>query len=80
MTDNESHVNIEAVKRNAAAQGIVLQEIAIFYAGLTDAEKSLMQEQNLLKQDNGNIVIATFTNSGEALFPEKIKGVHYLGA
>jgi hypothetical protein len=72
--------DIEEVKRNAYAQGVPLSEIAIFYDGLTDDEKDLMREQNLITQINGGIVIAKFTASGEALFSEKIKGVHYLGA
>jgi hypothetical protein len=73
-------VDIDAIKRNAVEQGVPLSEIAIFYDGLTDNEKDLMREQNLITHDNGRIVIAKFTASGEALFSEKAEGVHYLGA
>jgi hypothetical protein len=72
--------DIEEVKRNAYAQGVPLQEIAIVYHGITDREKFLMKEQNLVTHDNGSIVIAKFTKDGEAMFPEKIYGCHYLGA
>jgi hypothetical protein len=72
--------DIEEIKRNACAQGVPLSEIAIFYDGLTDDEKDLMREQNLITHENGSVVIARFTTSGEVLFPEKVKGVHHLGA
>jgi hypothetical protein len=57
-----------------------LSEIAIFYSELSDNEKDFMRERNLITNDNGNIVIAKFTNDGEALFPNKIKGVYSLSA
>jgi len=76
----ESHIDVETVKRNAAEQGVELSSIAIFYDGLTEDEKDLMREQNLITQDNGSIVIARFTNAGEALFQQKIKGFHSLAA
>jgi hypothetical protein len=72
--------DIEEVKRNAYAQGVALSEIAIFYDGLTDDEKDLMREQNLITHENGASVIARFAEGGEALFPQKITGVHCLGA
>lgn len=78
MASNEC--DIEEVKRNAYAQGVALSEIAIFYDGLTDDEKDLMREQNLITHENGGSVIARFAEGGEALFPEKITGVHYLAA
>jgi hypothetical protein len=77
---DEPQFDIETIKKNASEQGVPLSEIAVFYDGLTDDEKDLMREQNLITHNNGDIVIAKFTASGEALFPEKIKGVHYLGA
>jgi hypothetical protein len=77
---DESHIDVEAVKRNAAEQGVRLSEVAIFYDGLTDDEKDFMREQNLITHDNGGSVIAKFTNAGEALFQQKIKGFHSLAA
>jgi len=73
-------VDIELVKQNAKAQGIALQHVAILYVGLTEEEKSLFKALNLLKIDNGNSVLATFTDDGQALFREKITGVQFLAA
>ncbi len=76
----EHTVDIELVKKNALAQGIALQDIALLYVGLNDDEKGVFRALNLLKTESGNTVIATFTNDGDALFPKKITGVHYLAA
>jgi hypothetical protein len=80
VCEDRSIVDIELIKRNALTQGIVLQEIAILYIALTDEEKNCLRELNLLKYDVGNTAIANLHDSGEALFPEKIKGVEFLGA
>lgn len=72
--------DIETVKKNAKAQGIVLQQIAILYDGLTDEEKNALRALHLLKSESGSSAIAAFSDCGDALFPEKIKGVHYLAA
>ena len=73
-------IDIEAIKRNAKSQGIVLQQIALLYAGLSDDEKSQLRALNLLKIEAGNTTIATFDDAGDALFPEKITGAEYLAA
>jgi hypothetical protein len=73
-------IDVDAIKGNAAAQGVPLSAIAIFYNGLTDDEKDLMREQNLLTHENGGSVIAKFTNRGDVLFPEKATGVYSLAA
>jgi len=78
--DAQNPVDIELVKQNAIAQGIELQSIAIQYVGLSDEDKDILRSLNLLKYESGNNVIATFTESGDALFPKKIIGVHYLAA
>jgi len=78
--NNEAQFDIEAVKKNATEQGVLLSEIAIFYNGLTDDEKDLMREQNLITHENGGSVIARFTKGGEAMFPQKITGAHCLAA
>lgn len=72
--------DIESVKQNAKAQDIVLQRIAILYDGLTDDEKDTLRALDLLKVENGSTVIGAFTDCGDALFPQKITGVHYLAA
>jgi len=73
-------VDINLIKQNAAAQGIALNHMAILYVGLNDEEKARLRALDLLKYDGGNTVIASFTESGDALFSQKIKGVHYLAA
>jgi hypothetical protein len=73
-------VDIETVKMNAILQGIALQEITILYVGLDESEKSRLRALEVLKYESGNTAIATFTESGDALFPEKITGVTYLAA
>jgi hypothetical protein len=76
----ESPVDVEQVKKNALAQGIALQQIAILYVGLSDDEKDVFRALDLLKTESDNLTIATFTNDGDALFPKKITGVQYLAA
>ena len=78
--DSKNVVDIGLIKRNAEAQGIALQEIALLYVGLTEEEKEILKSINLLKYEAGNAVMATFTDTGDALFPEKITGAHYLAA
>lgn len=73
-------VDIDEIKRNAIAQGIALQQIAILYVGLDEAEKNVIKALNLLKNENEKTVVATFTADGDALFREKMTGVHYLAA
>ena len=72
--------DIEEVKRNALAQGIVLQEIAILYEGLDTAERQTLAALKLLKFETTTALAATFTEDGKALFPSKITGAYYLGA
>jgi hypothetical protein len=78
--ESQSAVDVDLVKQNALAQGIALQEIAILYVGLNEDEKQVLRALNLLRIESGDTVIATFTNDGDALFPKKITGVHYLAA
>lgn len=80
MSSAENEFDIEEIKRNAYAQGVDLREIAVFYEGLTPEEKNLMMAQDLITHDNGDTVIAKFTEDGEVLFSGKVKGIHYLAA
>jgi hypothetical protein len=73
-------VDIDLVKRNAIAQGIALQQIAILYVGLDETEKNGLKALKLLKTENANTVVATFTTDGDPLFREKITGTYYLAA
>ena len=76
----EEAFDIEKVKKNAIAQGIVLQQIAILYADLDETENQTLTALNLLKFKTEKAVAATFTEDGEALFPSKIIGAYYMGA
>ena len=74
-------VDFEAVMRNAAAQGVDLQQIAIKYEGLTTAELvELGSHQEVTHQAGGGSILAKFPLEGMPLFPEKATAVLYLGA
>jgi hypothetical protein len=75
-------VDFDAVKRNAAAQDILLQEVAIVYKGLTDEEVRVLTKRGLVGVPLGKEgeLLWKFTPEGETLFPDKAVGVHYLGA
>ena len=74
-------VDFDVVRENARRQGVSLDQIAIFYANLTSAEKSTMSEQNLITHDTGEgMVIARFRADGSVAFPEKATAIHYLAA
>lgn len=80
MPANKHGCDVSEIMHNARQQGVNLKEISVFYEGLTQIEKQDLVAQDLLKVDNGDTVIASFTDSGELLFSEKVKGVHYLAA
>jgi hypothetical protein len=73
-------VDFDAIRANAAAEGIILQEIAIMYEGLTDEEVQTMTALGLVGMHLGRpgALLGKFTSTGEALFPHKAVGVHYL--
>lgn len=75
-------VDFDAVRRNAADQGLILQEIAIMYEGLTDEEVQTLTERGLVgvALERPGALLGKFTSDGEALFPHKAVGIHYLGA
>jgi len=74
-------VDFAAVMRNAEAEGINLQQIAIQYKGLTVSEVIALQAHQQVTHDLGNgTVLAKFPLGGMPLFPEKADSVLYLGA
>jgi len=75
-------VDFDAVRANAAEQGIILQEVAIMCEGLTDEEVRILTDRGLVGVSLGRpgALLGKFTAEGEALFPQKAVGVHYLGA
>jgi hypothetical protein len=72
--------NIDEVKANALAQGIALSEIAIIYRDLTASEKVIMRENDLITHESEDSVIGRFSQDGEALFKDKVRGVLHIGA
>lgn len=77
---NRYGVDLDETLLNAAAQGIDLSEITLFYTGLTDDEKKELARKNLLVETTNARTMAKFHPEGLALFPEKVSEVYYLGA
>ena len=74
-------VDFAEVMRNAANEGIDLQQIAIKYENLTTDElQQLGLHQVITSYLPGNGVLAKFPESGEPLFQSKASAVLYLGA
>jgi len=74
-------VDFDAVMRNAAAQGVDLQEITIKYEGLTAEELSELEaHQEVTHNTGGGSVLAKFPAKGAPLFPSKAAAVFSLGA
>jgi hypothetical protein len=77
---NSHGVDLDLVVGNAAADGIDLAQISLFYSGLTDAEELELRKRNLVVGKTEVVVIGRFNSEGVALFAEKISSVYYLGA
>ena len=74
-------VDFHAVKRNAAKQGIDLEQITIKYENLTLDEVDMLESRHLITSRlTGGAVLAKFPEDGEPLFPDKATAVLYLGA
>ena len=75
-------VDFDAVKRNAADDGIPLSEIAIKYERLTASEFAELERQGLLTHalPDGGSALAKFATNGDALFPAKAVAVLHLAA
>jgi hypothetical protein len=74
-------VDFEAVRRNAAEQGVDLQEITIKYEGLTAEELSRLEaHQEVTHRTGSGNVLAKFPVEGKPLFPHKAAAVFSLGA
>ena len=77
---NPHGIDLEEVIRNAAAEGIDLSEISLFYSGLTEPEINELSRHNLLVARTNERIIGRFNAEGIALFPEKVSEVYHLGA
>lgn len=80
--DSSNTVDFDAVRRNAADDGIPLSEIAIKYENLTAPEFAELERQGVLTHSlpNGGSALAKFTANGDALFPAKAVAVLHLAA
>lgn len=74
-------VDFSEVMRNAAKQGIDLQQITIKYENLTSDEVKLLESRQVITSRlAGGGLLAKFPIEGEPLFPGKATAVLYLGA
>ena len=74
-------VDFPEVKRNAAKQGIDLQQITIKYENLTLEEVDMLESRHMITSRlPGGALLAKFPEDGEPLFPDKATAVLYLGA
>jgi hypothetical protein len=73
-------VDFDEVRRNAASQGIALDQIAIFYKGLTADEMAELERRGLVARKTESVVIGKFLPDGGVLFPERATGVYSLSA
>lgn len=73
-------VDFGSVRLNAAADGIPASEIAVFYQGLTPAERLSLKDAGLMVHETEGTVIARLAADGNQPFPEKAIGVHTLAA
>ena len=74
-------INFSEIRENADKQSVSLQEIAIIYEGLTEAQITELLECGLLANDLGSgKCIGRFAKDGNVLFPEMATGVFTLSA
>jgi hypothetical protein len=74
-------VDFDSVRRNAAAQGVPLSEISIFYENLTDEEIAFLDESGLIvSSTRREMIVARFGPDGEVAFPDKASGVYSLAS
>jgi hypothetical protein len=73
-------VDFEAVRRNAAIQGLSLTEITIFYENLTDEEIRSLEVAGLIVSRTSKVFIGKFAPDGSVMFPEKSIGVYSLSS
>lgn len=64
-------VDFDAVRKNAAEQGVSLDQISILYDGLTEEEIASMEIMGLLVLKTSAVTMCRFAPDGTALFPEK---------
>jgi hypothetical protein len=78
--DGDERVDFDAVRKNAAAEGIDLSFVAIKYEGLTVDELDTLKARGRFAKDLGpGRVLGSFGDDGVPLFPEKATAVFLLG-
>ncbi len=80
-------VDFDAVKANAAKQGLPLSSIAIIYRDLTVEQFRIMEAAGVITHREADwsppsdgTAIAHFSETGDALFPDKATAVISLAA
>lgn len=72
-------VDFDSVRKNAAAEGIPLSEICLFYAGLSAEDVTTLRNAGALKEFyDGHRALGAFCSDGSVVLEDKVTGVHYL--
>jgi hypothetical protein len=77
---NRHGVDFAEIVKNAADQGIDLNEITLIYEDVSDEELIALQSHNLVATRTARCVLGKFNKEGLALFPDKVTGVYSLSA
>lgn len=78
--DGVMPVDFDAVRRNAAKQGLSLSEVSIFYEGLTEEEIASLDACGLIVSRTPKVLVAKFAPDGSVMFPEKSVAVYSLSS
>jgi hypothetical protein len=73
-------LDFDQIRQNAQEQGVSLSEIAICYEYLDESEMGILEGLGLVAHRQGAAAIGRFTESGEALLPQKAVSVLMIGA
>lgn len=73
-------IDFDEIRINAAAAGISLSEIAIFYENLTALEIGMLDSAGLVTHITNKQVIGRFKPDGSVMFPEKAVKVYTLAS
>jgi hypothetical protein len=77
---NRHGVDCAEIVRNADTQGIDVNEITLFYEGLSHEELTELKQHNLVAGETAQCVLGRFNKEGLPLFPDNVTGVYSLGA
>jgi hypothetical protein len=73
-------LDFDAIRANAANDGIDLAGVAIIYEGLTSEELAQMRAVGRIARETEQTVLGKFAGDGTVMFPDKAIRVIYLGA